>query len=78
MGFPDPILTALTLMTHDNAVPYLDYVAAIKGNSIAATVKLANLRHNSDFSRLNTVTEQDLERIEKYKRAIAILEDTTE
>ena len=74
MGFPERIIEALSYMTHDDAVPYLDYVARIKENPIATAVKLADLRHNSDITRLNEVTKADLERVEKYKKAIALLE----
>lgn len=73
-GFPAEIIDALRLMTHDESVPYLDYVAAIKDNIIARTVKLADLRHNSDLSRLDYVDEAALARIEKYRRAIELLE----
>ncbi len=75
MGFPEPVLTAVGLMTHDSAVPYLDYVAKIKENPIARTVKLADLRHNSDLSRLDRVDDRMLARVEQYKKAIAILEE---
>ena len=74
--FSIEIINALRLMTHDPAVPYLDYVKKIKDNPIATKVKLADLRHNSDLSRLNSVEEKDLRRIEKYKTAIQILENT--
>ena len=74
MGFSEDVLTALTLMTHKDNTPYLEYVARLKGNRIARMVKLADLRHNSDLSRLETITEKDLKRVEKYKKAIALLE----
>lgn len=74
LGFSEDVLTALVLLTHCDDTPYLDYVSKLKGNRIARTVKLADLRHNSDLSRLESVTEKDLARVEKYKRAIAILE----
>lgn len=76
-GMPDAVTEALRLLTHDEAVPYLDYVRAIKqsGNMTAISVKLADLRHNSDLSRLDSADEKALNRIEKYKAAIAILED---
>ena len=61
-------------MTHDDSVPYLDYVAALKSNPVARCVKLADLRHNSDLSRLDVVDEKALARVEKYRKAIEILE----
>ena len=73
MGFPDSVTEALALMTHDDSVPYLDYVAKLKDNPIARAVKLADLRHNSDLSRLDAVDEKALERVEKYRKAIELL-----
>lgn len=73
MGFPDPVLEALSLLTHDPSVPYMEYVKRLKNNPIARAVKLADLTHNSDLSRLPAVTERDLERVEKYRRAKALL-----
>ena len=73
MGFPQEVLEALALMTHDEAVPYMDYVARLKGNPIARTVKLADLRHNSDLTRLDAVDEKAHARIEKYRKAITEL-----
>lgn len=74
-GFPDDVIEALILLTHDESVPYLDYVAEIKTNPIAKAVKLADLQHNSDITRLGLITEKDLERIEKYKKAIELLNE---
>lgn len=74
LGFPQPVLDALALLTHDPSVPYLDYVARLKDNPIARQVKLADLRHNSDLTRLNQVTSQDRRRVKQYAAAIALLE----
>jgi hypothetical protein len=53
----------------------MDYVAEIKKNPIAKAVKMADLRHNSDLSRLDEVTEKALKRREKYLQAMALLEE---
>lgn len=73
-GFNDEVIEAISLLTHDEKVPYLEYVLKLKSNPIAKAVKLADLMHNSDLSRLETITERDLKRTEKYKNAIQILE----
>lgn len=73
MGYPAPVLEALALLTHTDDTPYMDYVARIKQNPIARAVKLADLAHNSDVTRLDAVTEADRRRIEKYKQAQALL-----
>ena len=75
LGFSESVLEALKLMTHDSQVPYLEYVAALKHNRIARTVKLADLRHNSDLSRLKSINDKDIRRVEKYKKAILLLEE---
>ena len=72
-GFPMEVIEALTLMTHDDNVSYMDYVRKIKTNPIATKVKLADLEHNSDLTRLELVDDAALERADKYRRAIILL-----
>ena len=72
-GFPRQVLAALALLTHDEAVSYMEYVAKVKENPVARAVKLADLRHNSDLTRLDYVDEKAKERAEKYKAAMALL-----
>ena len=73
MGFNEKVIEAIGLMTHAEGVPYMEYVAKIKENPIAKAVKLADLTHNSDSSRLDNITEKDIARREKYKNAIEFL-----
>lgn len=72
-GFPEEVLAALKLMTHDETAAYMDYVKEIRKNPIASAVKLADLRHNSDLTRLDTVDEKAEKRAEKYRKAIELL-----
>lgn len=74
--FPKEVINAIELMTHSDSVPYLDYVKEIKNNPIARKVKLADLKHNSDLSRLDNIDDKALERVEKYKKAIEILQES--
>lgn len=74
LGFTEEVVSAVALMTHADGVPYMDYVAEIKKNPIAKAVKLADLRHNSDTSRLDVVTDRDIAREAKYAEAIKLLE----
>lgn len=73
MGFPEEVISALRLLTHDASVPYMDYVAKIKENPIARAVKLADLRHNSDLTRLDSVDARAMARAAKYAEAIRLL-----
>lgn len=68
-GFSEAVIEALILLTHKEGVEYMDYVKGIKKNPIARAVKLADLAHNSDLSRLDKVDEKALERREKYIKA---------
>ena len=74
MGFPPAVLEAISLMTHQEGVPYMEYVASIKTNPLARVVKMADLRHNSNIARVDNPTEKDYARVEKYRQAMALLE----
>ena len=71
--FPTEIIDAIALMTHDASVEYFDYVNMIKTNELARKVKLADLTHNSDKTRLDCISERDEVRYQKYLKAIEIL-----
>lgn len=73
LGFDNDIIDALKLLTHDDSVPYMEYVAKIKNNEIAKAVKYADLMHNSDLTRLDHVDKKAIERKQKYADAIKLL-----
>lgn len=73
--FPRQVVDAIALMTHTADTDYLAYVEKIKHNPIAKTVKLADLKHNSDQTRLDEPDEAALKRWNgKYSKALKILE----
>ena len=74
-GFSEEIINTLKLLTHADSVPYMDYVAEIKTSKTATAVKLADLKHNSDLTRLSVVDENALKRKEKYEKAIKFLSE---
>ena len=71
--FGDDVADAVSCLTHDLRVPYMEYIRGIKKNELARVVKLADLKHNMDLSRLDSVSDEDLKRVEKYKRAYEFL-----
>lgn len=75
MGFSSQIIEAISLMTHEPGVPYMDYVQKIKENAIARVVKLADLKHNSDLTRLDIIDDRAKQRVEKYAQAIRLLSE---
>ena len=73
-GFSERVLEAVDLLTHREEEDYFDYVRRIKENPLAATVKLADLRHNSDVTRYcRELTDHEKKKVEKYQEAIRIL-----
>ena len=79
MGFSDPVMEALTLLMHDKDTPYLEYVAKVRENELARKVKMLDMRHNMDMSRLAGLQEADRERLEKkYRDAWRLLTDENE
>ena len=72
-GLPETVVSAVQILTKKKGQDYQQYLELVKSSPIARRVKLADLKHNSDLSRLATVTEKDLERLEKYKKAIDYL-----
>ena len=67
--FPKEVMDVLRLLTHDKDVPYMDYVNKLLDNPVAKKVKIADVLHNSDESRLAEITEKDIKRRDKYKEA---------
>lgn len=74
-GFNKDIIDALKLLTHSDGSKYMEYVKRIKENKIAKAVKLADLRHNSDTTRLDVIDESAIKRRDKYLKAIKFLEE---
>lgn len=74
-GFPKDVIDALKILTHSEDIDYLEYIRQIKNsiNPYVKPVKIADLRHNSDLSRVEDIDEKTVRRIEKYKEAIEIL-----
>ncbi len=75
MGFGDEVVDTLRLLTHTDDKDYYEYVSDLSLNITAVRVKLADLRHNSDLTRLNVVDDKALKRVEKYRKCISFLEE---
>ncbi len=75
--FPFEVIEALKLLTHNENADYFDYVRRIGTNPIAKAVKLADITHNSDKSRivdLSCVSQEKLDYWDyKYSTALKIL-----
>ena len=68
-------MEGILLLTHNTDEEYFDYINRVKTNKIALAVKLSDLRHNLNLKRLKTITEKDINRRNKYLKAMEILEN---
>lgn len=73
-GIPAYLVEKLTILTKQKGEPYFDYIDRVKSDELARLVKLGDLKDNMNLDRLKEVTEKDLRRNEKYKKAKEILE----
>ena len=73
-GFSPSIISALRLLTHEDSEDYIAYIHRVKENELARIVKLADLKHNSDVSRLSHMDDKARERLNRYVESIKILE----
>ncbi|MDY0236199.1 MAG: GTP pyrophosphokinase [Gudongella sp.] len=74
-GYTGEIIEAIIAITRENAEDYFQYIKRVKQNPLAKKVKIEDLKHNMDISRINEPTQRDLERVERYKKALVILRD---
>jgi len=59
---------ALSLLNANTASSREEYIARLKENFIATKVKLNDLSHNMDISRISNPTDMDMERVKRYRR----------
>ena len=71
-GFSTDIIEAIDILTRKQD-DYFDYIYKVKKNDLARKIELLDLKHNMDLTRLEKITNKDIKRNEKYKKAIEIL-----
>lgn len=72
-NIPTDCILAIETLTKKKEQDYWDYLAQVKLDKLATVVKIADLTHNSDLSRLDQVKPEDIARREKYLKAIEYL-----
>jgi len=73
-GFSFRVIGIIAQLTNNKNLSYEDYIRAIGTNKDAALIKLADLRHNSQLTRLKDVRKKDFDRMQKYALAYRYLE----
>ncbi len=69
-GFSEKVVSAVECLTKQDGENYDSYIERISFNPLAVKIKLADLEDNRDLTRLPQVTDMNLERLEKYEKAL--------
>jgi len=69
MDYPDNVVEALRHVTKRDGESYQEFAERAGRHPIARQVKIADLEDNMDVTRLEAVTEEDVKRLAKYRRA---------
>ncbi len=73
-GIPQEVIAAVACLTRRQSESYAEFIERIKPNPLARIVKCADLEDNLDASRLRTLTQADLKRMDNYRQALATLQ----
>lgn len=68
-GFPPEVLTALDCLTRRSDESYDAFIQRVLTDPIATQVKRYDLEDNMNLTRLATVTDHDLQRLQRYHQA---------
>ena len=72
-GIRPEVVEGVKAITKREGETYETYLNRVKANPLAKAVKLADLHHNMDLTRIALPTEKDFARIEKYRWAVDYL-----
>ena len=73
-GFSNEVIEALKSVTkNSDNEDYDSFIQRAMQNPIGRKVKIADLRDNLDVTRIAELGDKDLQRINKYKKALKIL-----
>lgn len=72
-GFSKSVIEAVDALSRRPGETYEDFVRRAGEDPIGRRVKIADLEDNSDPSRIASPTQKDRDRIEKYRKALAVL-----
>ena len=72
-GICPEVVEGVKAITKREGEAYETYLDRVKVNPFAKAVRLADLAHNMDLSRIAQPTEKDFARIEKYRWAVDYL-----
>ena len=75
-GFSERVLTSLKSVTkNSNDNDYQAFVERAKSDPVGRMVKIADIKDNLDVTRIGELREEDIARINRYKKALKVLID---
>ena len=73
-GFSVTVVDALRSVTkQEGGEDYFDFIQRAKKNPLGRKVKIADIQHNMDVTRIKVISDKDATRLNKYKKALEIL-----
>ncbi len=73
-GFSVTVVDALRSVTKQGGgEDYFDFIQRAKKNPLGRKVKIADIQHNMDVTRIKVISDKDATRLNKYKKALEIL-----
>jgi (p)ppGpp synthase/HD superfamily hydrolase len=73
LGFSREVIEAIDCLTKRNDEDYESFILRVLENDLARKIKIADIKDNLNLTRLNEITDIDLQRIAKYHRALRLL-----
>lgn len=74
-GVPIEIVGRVQILTRGEGESYINFIRRCGDDKITRIVKMCDLYHNMDLTRLDKITDEDLQRVKKYHKAYKYLED---
>ena len=74
LGFSTEVIAAIDCLTRRENEDYENFILRASQNILAKKIKIEDIKDNLDLTRLNNITKTDLQRIEKYHRALKVLD----
>lgn len=72
-GFSKRTILGVTALSRKKGESYDDYLLRLSINQDAVIVKIADLEHNADLSRISAPTPKDFARTQKYREKLCLL-----
>jgi len=72
-GFSREVYNSVDQLTRIPGENYEDYIKSLSMNPVLRAIKMADLRHNMNPSRLKGLTKKDFDRMKKYQKAYVYL-----